>query len=66
MLGVAHIFVLHYVVQLALFPSVFDAPVKLSIRTLFFLFLVLSSVAVVSILAELSLGLFEVGPGSPS
>ena len=59
-----NIFVLQYVVQLALFPSVFYAPVKLSGGTLFFLFLILSSVAVVSILAEPSLGLLEVGPGS--
>ena len=64
MLGLAYIFVLQYVFQLTLLPSVFYAPIKLGGDALFFLFLVLGSVAVFSILAELSLRFFEVGPGS--
>jgi len=65
-LGLAYIFILDHFIELTLLPSVFDAPIELVGGALFFLFLILGSVAVFSVLAELSLRLFVISPGSSS
>ena len=62
-LGIAHIFVLEYVVQSALVPSILDAPVKLGGHSFGLLFFIGVTVGVVrAVLTEFTLMALKLFP----